>query len=218
MPALRASSAPRLRSFILLVMVEEPRTLLLGATAACISRYGIAKTTIENVARQAGLSRATVYRYFPGGREQVIGECITWEVGRFFVRLAEHVEDTGDFAARLEKALRFAHRAVAEHELLQKVLETEPERLLPQLTVSGPLVVAVVRDYLEPLLAEEDLRQGITAASAADWLARMVLSFIVGQGSWDLTDPASVHRLVNEHLLAGVLAPGRPPVETDVTQ
>ena len=47
----------------------------------------------------------------------------------------------------------------------------------------------------------------MTAEEAADWLARMILSFIVGQGSWDLGDRASVHRLVNEQLLAGILAP-----------
>jgi hypothetical protein len=35
----------------------------------------------------------------------------------------------------------------------------------------------------------------------------MVLSFIIGQGIWDLGDPDEVHRLVNDHLLVGVLAP-----------
>jgi AcrR family transcriptional regulator len=188
-------------------MAEEPRTALLAATTACVSRYGIAKTTVEDVAREAGLSRATVYRHFPGGRDQLISECITWEVGRFFTRLGLHVDDAPDFPTRLEEGLLFAHQAVEEHELLQKVVETEPERLLPQLTVSGPLVVAVLRAYLEPLLEAERLCPDVTAEEAADWLARMILSFIVGQGSWDLGDRASVHRLVNEQLLAGILAP-----------
>ena len=67
--------------------------------------------------------------------------------------------------------------------------------------------VAVLRAYLEPLLEAERLRPDVTAEEAADWLARMILSFIVGQGSWDLGDRASVHRLVNEQLLAGILAP-----------
>ena len=40
--------------------------------------------------------------------------------------------------------------------MLQKVLETEPERLLPQLTESAPQVLAVLRDYLGPTLDERE--------------------------------------------------------------
>ncbi len=186
----------------------DPRSQILAATVTCIGRYGIAKTTLEDVAREAAVSRATVYRHFAGGRDQLIGEAITWEVGRFFTRLGLHVDDAPDFATRLERGLIFAHRAVEEHEILQKVVETEPERLLPQLTVTGPLVLAVLRGYLEPLVQDERLRPGLGPEEAADWLARNVLSFIVAQGHWDLTDPVAVRRLVRTQLLAGVLAGG----------
>jgi hypothetical protein len=111
----------------------------------------------------------------------------------------------------------FAHRAVEDHVLLQKVLETEPERLLPHLTRSAPMVLAVLRDYLRDLLADEPLRPGMTPDRAADWLARMTLSFIISQGRWDLTDPGAVRRLVRGQLLAGVVAtapaPAREPVK-----
>ena len=39
---------------------------VLDATLTCIARVGVAKTTLDDVAREAGCSRATVYRYFPG--------------------------------------------------------------------------------------------------------------------------------------------------------
>ncbi len=193
--------------------MSDPRSRLLEATLACIGRFGMAKTTVEDVARLAGTSRASVYRYFPNGREQLLSECITWEVGRFFTDLAREVDHAPDFATRLEWGLGRAHRSVAEHAVLQKVLETEPERFLPHLSLSGPLVVAVIRGYLQPFLEEEDLRPGVDPEAAADWLARMILSFIVGQGSWDLADPAAVRALVRTQLLAGVL--NDPPGDDD---
>ncbi len=188
-------------------MTDDVRTRILRAAVTCVGRYGLSKTSLEDVAREADVGRATVYRYFEGGRDELLAETISFEVATFFRRLALEVDDTPDFPTRLEKGLLFAHRAVLEHEVLQKVLDTEPERLLPHLTTAGPLILLSLAAYLEPLLADVDLCEGLTPAAAADWLARMVLSFIIGQGSWDLGDPDEVHRLVNDHLLVGVLAP-----------
>ncbi|MER3452557.1 MAG: hypothetical protein C4344_02420 [Acidimicrobiia bacterium] len=186
-------------------MTITPRERILEAALACVARYGIAKTTVEDVARTARLSRATVYRHFAGGKDQLIRELIAWETGRFFLRLAEAVAGAPSFAAMLEEALVFAHRAIESHEVLQKVLVTEPELLLPQLTVESTRILGVIAAYLVPYLEREDLAPGVSPQRAADYLARMLLSFIGQQGRWDLTDRAQVAELVRTELLAGVI-------------
>ena len=191
-------------------MHDDIRSRILAATVSCLGRYGIAKTTVDDAAREAGVARATVYRHFPDGKDQLIAEGITWAVGQFFLELARAVADAPDFPTLLEQALVHAHRAVEDHVVLQKVLETEPERLLPQLTQSAPQVQAVLAGYLAERLEHEDLRPGVTAAEAGDWLARMGLSFILAQGSWDLTDPVAIRHLVREELLASILASPPP--------
>ena len=113
--------------------------------------------------------------------------------------------DAPDFPTMLEQALAHAHRAVDEHEVLQKVLETEPERLLPQLTQSAPLIQAAIRADFAERLATEELCPGIDADRAADWLSRMGLSFILSEGRWDLRDPEAVRRLVRQEFLVGIL-------------
>jgi len=191
-------------------VADDSRTLILAATVVCLGRYGIAKTTVDDAAREAGVARATVYRHFGDGKDQLIAEAITWAVAQFFNDLAEAVADSPDFATMLERALVHAHRAVDEHEVLQKVMETEPERLLPQLTQSAPLVQAAVKGYFAEWLSREDLCDGVEADRAADWLSRMGLSFIISGGRWDLGDPAVVCRLVREELLIGILAAPGP--------
>lgn len=182
------------------------RERILDATVTCIGRSGMAGLTVEAAAVEAGVGRATVYRYFPGGRDQLVGEAVTWEVAGFFSRLAAHVEDAADFRERLERGLAFAHRSLAEHAVFQSVLATERERLLVRLDEVAPRTLGVVRGYLAAYLVDEELAPGVEVDGAADYLARMVISFLGSPGSWDLEDPDEVAELVDSVFLAGVLA------------
>jgi AcrR family transcriptional regulator len=188
---------------------------VLAGAYECIGRFGLDKTTLEDVAKESGVSRATIYRLFPGGRDQLLRETVGWEMNRFFARLADAVADAPDLASRIEAALAFAHRAVREHAVLQKVLVTEPGALVPLMTLESQRVLGYIAAYLRPLLAREAeagrLRAGVDLDHAADYLARMVLSLIGTPGRWDLEDPAAVHTLVRTELLGGILAPAAGP-------
>lgn len=180
------------------------RERLLTAAYACVARFGLAKTTVEDVAREAGVARATVYRHFPGGRDELLREAVAWQVQLFFLDLAEAVKDAPDFPGVLCEGLSHAHRAVAEHEVLQKLLSNEPERLLPMLTTEADRLLPMIARFFAPYLEQERLRPGITVADASDYVARMVLSHINAQGRWDLDDRAQVAELVRTEFLGGV--------------
>ena len=184
---------------------------MLAAAYECVARFGIAKTTVEDVVKQSGVSRATVYRVFPGGKEQLLRAAVSWEMDRFFLRLAEEVVAAPDFASMVERGLTFAHSAVHQHEVLQKVLVTEPERILPLLTTEQDRPLHYITAFLLPYLERERtagrVRDGVDLEESADFVARMILSLIGSHGEWDLADPDAVHQLVREHLLAGILEP-----------
>jgi AcrR family transcriptional regulator len=191
-------------------VIDDARHRVLEAAYACVARRGLAKTTVEDVGREAGVSRATVYRLFPGGREEVVREMISHETTKFFLGLADAVADAGDFAEVLEVALFHAHRAVGEHHVLQMLLAAEPERLLPTLIDETNRLLPQIAAFVEPYLALEELRPGVGVGEAAEYVARMVVSHINAQGRWDLADPAQVAELVRTEVLAGIVA---APVE-----
>jgi len=181
------------------------RDRILEAAYTCVGRYGMAKTTMEDVGREAKLSRATLYRHFPGGKDQVVSDLVAWEVARFFERLARAVAGERDFHDLLVESLMFAHREVAAHALLQKILQTEPERLLPILTLEANRLLALIKQFLLLAMQRAPVRPGVDADRAADHLARMVLSHIGAPGRWDLTDRSEVNELVESQFLAGLL-------------
>lgn len=184
------------------------RERVLEATYACVARFGMAKTTVEDIVKESGVSRATIYRQFPGGRDELIREVVGWEAGRFMGRLAEAVAGAPDLPSLVEGALRFGHRALLEHEVLQKILATEPERLLPMLTIDHrPLQIAVafLAPYIERAAERGLLREGVDPAQATEYVARMLLSLAASPGSVDMDDPGQVRRAVAEQLLGGIL-------------
>ncbi len=181
------------------------RTRILEAALQCVERWGLAKTSLEDVAAAAGLSRATVYRYFPGGREQLISDTVTFEVGNFLEGLGTAMADDAGLAAKLEHGLQHGHRAIEEHTLLHQILSTEPEALLKELARTGPSMMAAVREAIADDLRREPLREGVDVDEAADYLTRMFLSYLGSQGRWDLDDRAQVDRLVQTQFLAGVV-------------
>jgi AcrR family transcriptional regulator len=190
-------------------VLDEPRERVLAATYACVARFGMGKTTVEDVVKESGVSRASIYRLFPGGKDQLLRETVGWEMNHFFGRLAEAVYDAPDFASLLEEGLVFAHRSIQEHEVLRKVLETEPERLLPLITVEQHRVLDFITAFLLPYLEREQragrVRPGVDLEAATEYVARLVLSLIGSPGRWDMDDPEQVHALVREELLGGIL-------------
>ncbi len=187
------------------------RERLLESAYACVARFGMGKTTIDDVVKDSGVSRATIYRVLPGGKDQLMREVVAWEMGRFFGALAEAVAGAADFASLVEEGLVFAHQAVEDHAVLQKVLVTEPERLLPLLTTEQDRPLRFITGYLVPFLEREEregrLAAGLELEVAADYVARMLLSLISSPGRWDLHDPEQVRLLVRGEILAGVLTP-----------
>lgn len=186
------------------------RKRILEAGYACVARSGLARTTVEDAARQAGVSRATVYRHFPGGRDELLESVVTWQLLVFFARLHDAVQDAPTLEETMERGIAFAHRALLDHEVLQRVLQTEPESVLPTLTVESNRIRGVIADFLVPSLRRHDLVEGIDLDEAADFLARMILSTMGSPGRWDLDDPEQVTRLVRGELLAGIVEADRP--------
>lgn len=185
----------------------------LDATFAEVAEHGLADLTVEAVAVRAGSSRATLYRHFPGGRDELVARTIEREVERFFTDVLAAAPPPGsgvvDHVGGLVAA---AHRLLQEHAVLQRLLVDEADAIVPSLATVQPLVAAGLARHLAAVLGSArergELAAQVDVPVAADHVARLVLSYVGSPGCWDLLDPSEVRRLVRERLLAGVFAPG----------
>jgi hypothetical protein len=70
--------------------------------------------------------------------------------------------------------------------------------------VESTRIVGYIAAFLMPYMEEQARAAGLETAEAADFVARMVLSFTGSPGSWDLSDRAQVGELVRTEVLAAL--------------
>jgi AcrR family transcriptional regulator len=175
------------------------------ATLACVARHGLAKTTFDDVAREAGCARATLYRYF-GGKRQLVR--IT--VAREAARIASAVRDAADAESTFQDAVVAmvvrAARELRDNEALQFLFAFEPELVLPHVTFdAGNRFLVGAGSAVAPAL--ERFLPADRTDRAGEWLARVVLTHALSPSSpIDLTDEAAARALVRELVLPGLLA------------
>jgi len=177
---------------------------LVDAALRCIARWGVAKTTLDDVAREAGCSRATVYRVVPGGKDGLLDLVARVELERFFAGLSARLASASDLETLLAIGLAESAKRIRDHDGLQYLLAHEPEAVVPHLAFSHlNEVLRRARLFAEPWLTK--WLPAPHAARAAEWVTRLVLSYSVCPADgMDVADEESARRLVRTYLLPGL--------------
>lgn len=187
--------------------VNEDR--IVEATLRCVARWGLTKTTLDDVAREAGLSRATVYRIVPGGKENLMALVSAVELRRFFGELHEAVQGAASLEDTIVTGVVTAARHLEHHGALKFMIRHEPEQILPQFAFTNlDRILANVRVFAAPYLAAW---LGDDAGRGAEWVARIVLSYACAPSpDYDLTDEESARRLVRSFVMPSLSSPQTP--------
>lgn len=136
------------------------RQAILDAARRRYLRFGPRKTTMGEVAREAGCSRATLYAHFPG-KDALYAGLLEWET-RAFLRELEAAVESGESAGRRLRAMVLATaRSYAGHPVLGGALRGDAEMSLER--VARPLVEATSRRVIG--LLRRVLEEGIAAGS-----------------------------------------------------
>lgn len=180
---------------------------LRGAALACIAQHGITRMTVDDVAREAGVSRATLYRTFPGGKGTLVEAVLGRELHRFFVELGRELVDQRDAEGLLVAGTGSALRFLTTHPALRGVLDHEPALLLSQVAFHrlGPILdaaTAFAAPHLRPHVRSDHPAPDAAATEVAELLVRVVLTYALEPSARvDPHDEASIVRLVRHHLL-----------------
>lgn len=175
-----------------------------AAAFEVFAEYGIRRATIEDVARRAGVSKMTVFRRFQS-KQGLVGVVIAREIRRGMEELDRVWEREHTLEQRVVLGLSFAVNFVRGHALFDRLLRSEPELILPLLTVDGTAALALYRELIGQRLRAE-VCAGRAAPTdvdqAAEVLARLAISLLLTrEGTITLDDDETIVALVRNVLL-----------------
>jgi AcrR family transcriptional regulator len=182
---------------------------ILAAALTCIGRFGLSKTTVDDIAREAGCSRATLYRSYDG-KPAIVRAAVAAELDRVATALIDAGRAEPTFADAVVAVVVRGARELRAHDALQFLLAHEPEAVLGHLAfVPGDHVLIAVGDAIAPAF-DRWLSPG-ACTRAGDWLARLVRSYaLMPHPPVDLADPAAARGFL-ERLVVPGLTESREP-------
>ena len=169
---------------------------VLDATRACVNRLGLSKVTVDDIVAESGVSRATIYRLFPGGRDVLFEAMRVRELETFFEALRFEAIGANDLVDLLTRCIVVASTALRNDEHLAAMLAAERGEVLAELTVDGvPRVINMATAFVTPLA--EQFVDHDAAAQIVEVVARLVISnFLAPSSLVDFTDRDSVHQFL----------------------
>ena len=182
---------------------------VLDAARMCCERWGISKVTVDDIAAQAKISRATLYRLFPGGRDTLFAALQERDIREFLCELDAHLAGASSFEELVVGIVSHATRQLRADVHLQLMLASEPGEVARELGVdSMPNIICLATTMIGPRLAPYVDSAG--SVELAEWLSRVVVSYFLAPSALlDLADPAQAARFVRRFVL-----PAFPPPNT----
>jgi TetR/AcrR family transcriptional regulator, repressor for uid operon len=189
---------------------DEMTTRVLDGAYEQFCRTGIRRSTMEDVARRAGVSRITVYRRF-ATKDALVEHVVRREFRRYFDQFLIDIEQARTAADRVVLGFTSALRAIRHNPLIGGLMATEPDVLIPSMISDGGRTLAAVQRFVAGQLRREqqagNVSPEVDVELVAELMARVSSSFLLTPSHVvDLDDDEQV-RAVARRFLVPMLAP-----------
>lgn len=184
---------------------DETATRILDAAFDQFCRTGMRRSTMEDVARRAGISRITVYRRF-ASKDALVEQVVRREFRRYFTQFSINVQAAESVADRVELGFVSSLRAIRRNPLIGGLMALEPDAVVPSMTGDGGRTLTVVRQFVAGRLRLEQQAGNVSGAVDVDVVAEMMVrvsaSFLVIPSQViDIYDEAQLRAVARQFLV-----------------
>lgn len=178
---------------------DRTRTRLLDAAYEQFCRMGIQRSSMEDVARRAGLSRITLYRRF-ATKDELVEQVMLREFRRYFDRFLVDIQQAESAADRVVLGFVSSLRAIRGNPMIGGLISAEPNLVAGSMIGDDGLMLATVRQFLAAQLRQEQRAGNVSADLDTDLVAEMMVRISASF----LAIPSHVINLDNDDELAAI--------------
>jgi AcrR family transcriptional regulator len=162
--------------------LDSGRDRILAAAKICYEKQGIAGTTLEDIAKEALISRRTVYRYFDN-KQSIIQAVVDEQAFDFLQQMkADLLQYRDDFLPLLSHCIIYLVKHGPEAQGHQLLLGKSNAAITGNYYFSSKAIFDCLAELtLKPFeIAQQrgDIRADVQFTSLMRWVGRMVFSFI----------------------------------------
>jgi AcrR family transcriptional regulator len=183
----------------------------IDAAEACFERYGVVKTTMEDIAKMAGVSRPTVYRHF-SDRDTLILAVVMRRARSLIGKAQAYIRRQERFEDQLVEGLLFLVKTGRKDPFVRILVSPEHLELAHQILGATDAVVDLNLEMWQPILAEAaargELNPELDFREIARWLTHVELIMV---GRFDLAADDDVIRTMLRTFLAPAFLPAPVP-------
>jgi AcrR family transcriptional regulator len=191
--------------------VEAAQAHFIDAAEACFERYGVVKTTMEDIAKMAGVSRPTVYRHF-SDRDSLILAVIMRRSRSLIGKAQAFIRRHDRFEDQLVEGLLFLVKTGRKDPFVRILVSPEHLELAHQILGATDAVIDLNLEMWQPILAEAaargELNPDLDFRQIARWLTHVELIMV---GRFDLATDDDVMRSMLRTFLAPAFLPAPVP-------
>jgi len=178
---------------------DDTSSRILDAAYDQFCRMGIQRSTMEDVAKRAGVSRITVYRRF-ATKDALVEHVVRREFRRYFDQFLVDIEQAETAEDRVVLGFVSSLRAIRRNPLIGGLINDEPDLLMPSMIGEGGQTLATVRQFVAGQLRREQRAGTVSKTLNTDLVAELM----VRVSASFLAVPSQVVDLDDEEQLAAV--------------
>ena len=183
------------------------RERLLDAAEGCLEQFGPQKTSMEDVARAAGMSRATVYRYFEN-RDALLLGVASRQSSALAAEAINYLAQFNTISDWMVEGLLFTLREIPRRPVFASLVTSLDSRASGSLFLGSTGLVQIGVNVLQPIFANAKaqglLRDDVDPEMLVEWLLRMLWTYL-NAPSQVATDEEGMRKLFRMMLIPAVL-------------
>ena len=180
----------------------EAKSRVCSAALACLKRQGIEKTTMSDIAKEAGIARPTLYKYFKN-LEEVLSTAIDIEAYSFAEDVVKHAKKFATIEERIVETIIYVVEELPKDPNLSIIINDDRAKTLRDRAFSDEATLVFSEMTAVPLIEirPELMDQGV---EISEIMSRFAISMILFPGKY-ANDSEGLRALINRRILPGLI-------------